>query len=84
MHGIQTEKQITIPNKAKSNIFEYIAMQMEGMDDKRLQNKLDAYWNIRVHYLQYMVFQLSCQGIEEIICAIIINCECVKCTKNHN
>jgi hypothetical protein len=33
-------KQITIPNEAKSYILEYVAMQIEGMGDKRL---LDAY-----------------------------------------
>ncbi len=33
-------KQITIPNEAKSHILEYVAMQIEGMGDKRL---LDAY-----------------------------------------
>ena len=43
IHGVHTENQMTIPSEAKQHILEYIAMQMEGMDDERLQNELEAY-----------------------------------------
>ena len=43
IHGVQTENQMTIPSEAKPHILEYIAMQMVGMDDERLQNELEVY-----------------------------------------
>lgn len=43
MHGVQTESLVKIPNEAKPHILEYIAMQMEGMDDERLESELEFY-----------------------------------------
>jgi len=43
IQGVRTENQVTIPNEAKPHILEYIALQVEGMDDERMQNELDAY-----------------------------------------
>ena len=43
VHGVVTEMKIKIPAHAKPHLFEYIALQMEAIDDKRLQNYLDAY-----------------------------------------
>ena len=42
IYGVHTENQMTIPIEAKPHILEYIAMQMEGMDDERLQNELEV------------------------------------------
>jgi hypothetical protein len=41
--GVLTERKIKIPAYAKPHLVEYIALQMEAMDDERLQNDLNAY-----------------------------------------
>jgi hypothetical protein len=41
--GVPTKKKIKIPTHAKPHLVEYIALQMEAMDDERLQNDLNAY-----------------------------------------
>jgi hypothetical protein len=43
VHGVVTETKIKIPAYAKPYFVEYIALQMEAMDDEWLQNDLDAY-----------------------------------------
>jgi hypothetical protein len=43
MHGELTEAKIKIPTEAKPHLVEYIALQLEEMDNERLQNDLDAY-----------------------------------------
>ena len=43
MRGVLTKKKIKIPAYAKPHLVEYIALQMEAMDDERLQNDLNAY-----------------------------------------
>jgi hypothetical protein len=43
VHGVVIETKIKIPAHAKPHLVEYIALQMEAMDDERLQNDLDAY-----------------------------------------
>jgi hypothetical protein len=43
VHGVVTEMKIKILAHAKPHLVEYIALQMEAMDDERLQNDLDAY-----------------------------------------
>jgi hypothetical protein len=42
-HGIQTEETVIIPIEAKPRLMEYMAMQMEDIDDERLQNDLNMY-----------------------------------------
>jgi hypothetical protein len=37
------ETKIKIPAHAKQHLVEYIELQMEVMDDERLQSDLDAY-----------------------------------------
>ncbi len=41
--GVLTEMKIKIPNEAKPHLVEYLALQMEAMDEERLQNDVDAY-----------------------------------------
>jgi hypothetical protein len=43
VHGELTEAKIKIPTEAKPHLVEYIALQLEEMDNERLQNDLDAY-----------------------------------------
>jgi hypothetical protein len=43
VHGVAAKMKIKIPTDAKPHLVEYIALQMEAMDDERLQNDLDAY-----------------------------------------
>jgi hypothetical protein len=43
VRGVLTERKIKIPAYVKPHLVEYIALQMEAMDDKRLQNDLNAY-----------------------------------------
>jgi hypothetical protein len=38
-----TERKIKIPAYVKPHLVEYIALQMEAMDDEQLQNDLNAY-----------------------------------------
>jgi len=43
VHGVQIEERVLIPQEAKRHLVEYMAMQMEDLDDERLQNNLDMY-----------------------------------------
>lgn len=43
IHGVMTETRIRIPIHAKPHMIEYIALQLEEMDNIRLQNDIDAY-----------------------------------------
>jgi hypothetical protein len=43
VHGVITEMKIRIHAYEKLHLVEYIALQIEAMDDERLQNDLDAY-----------------------------------------
>ena len=43
VHGELTEAKIKIPAQAKPHLVEYIALQLEEMDNERFQNDLDAY-----------------------------------------
>lgn len=43
VHGELTEKEISIPALAKPHLLEYIAMQVEELDNERLQNDINAY-----------------------------------------
>jgi hypothetical protein len=43
VRGILTKRKIKIPAYAKPHLVEYIALQMDAMDDEQLQNDLDAY-----------------------------------------
>jgi hypothetical protein len=43
VHGVVTETKFKIPTHAKPHLVEYIELQMEAMDDERLQSDLDAY-----------------------------------------
>jgi hypothetical protein len=43
VRGVLTERKIKIPAYVKPHLVEYIALQMEAMDDERLQNDLNAY-----------------------------------------
>jgi hypothetical protein len=43
VHGVVMETKIKIPAHAKQHLVEYIELQMEVMDDERLQSDLDAY-----------------------------------------
>jgi hypothetical protein len=43
IHGVMTETRIHIPIHAKPHMIEYIALQLEEMDNIRLQNDIDAY-----------------------------------------
>jgi hypothetical protein len=43
VYGVVTETKIKIPTYTKPHLVEYIALQMEAMDDEWLQNDLDAY-----------------------------------------
>ena len=37
------EEKVIIPQEAKPHLLEYIVMQMENLDDERLQNDLHMY-----------------------------------------
>jgi len=43
VHSVQIEETMIIPREAKPHLLEYIAMQMEDLDDERLQNDLNMY-----------------------------------------
>jgi hypothetical protein len=43
VHGVVTETKIKIPAHAKPHLVEYTELQIEAMDDERLQSDLDAY-----------------------------------------
>jgi hypothetical protein len=43
MHGVEIEQHIIIPKQAKPHLLEYIAMQVEDVDDEGLQNELENY-----------------------------------------
>jgi hypothetical protein len=43
VHGVVTKTKIKIPVYTKPHLVEYIELQMEAMDDERLQSDLDAY-----------------------------------------
>jgi hypothetical protein len=43
VHGVVTETKVKIHAYAKPHLVEYIALQMEAMDNERMQNYLDAY-----------------------------------------
>jgi hypothetical protein len=43
VRGVLTERKIKILVHEKPYLVEYIALQMEAMDDERLQNDLNAY-----------------------------------------
>ena len=43
VHGVVTKTKIKILAYAKPHLVEYIALQIEAMDDEQLQNYLDAY-----------------------------------------
>jgi hypothetical protein len=43
VHGILTERKIKILALAKPHLVEYIALQMEALDDEWLRNDLYAY-----------------------------------------
>jgi hypothetical protein len=43
VYGVVTEMKIKILVHAKPHLVEYIELQMEEMDDERLQSDLDAY-----------------------------------------
>jgi hypothetical protein len=40
---VTTEAEVQIPVVAKSHLLEYMDLQMEALDEERLQNDLDAY-----------------------------------------
>jgi hypothetical protein len=42
VHGVVAEMKIRIPAHTKPYLVEYIVLQIEAMDDERLQNDLDA------------------------------------------
>jgi hypothetical protein len=41
--GVKTEAEIMIHVQAKPHLLEYMDLQMEALDEERLQNDLDAY-----------------------------------------
>jgi hypothetical protein len=41
--GMTTEAEVQIPVPAKPHLLEYMDLQMEALDEERLQNDLDAY-----------------------------------------
>jgi hypothetical protein len=43
VYGVTTEAEVQIPVVAKSHLLEYMDLQMEALDEERLQNDLDAY-----------------------------------------
>jgi hypothetical protein len=43
VHGVQTEEVVVIPVEAKPHLLEYLAMQMEDLDDERLHDDLNTY-----------------------------------------
>ena len=43
VHGKLMEVKIKISTEAKPHLVEYIALQLEEMDNERLENDLDAY-----------------------------------------
>jgi hypothetical protein len=43
VYGVTTEVEIMIPVQAKPHLLEYMDLQMEALDEKRLRNDLDAY-----------------------------------------
>jgi hypothetical protein len=40
---VTTKAEIMIPVQAKPHLLEYMDLQMEALDEERLQNDLDAY-----------------------------------------
>jgi hypothetical protein len=43
VRGVLIERKIKIPAYVNPHLVEYIALQMEAIDDERLQNDLNAY-----------------------------------------
>jgi hypothetical protein len=43
VYGVTTEVEIMIPVQAKPHLLEYMDLQIEALDEERLQNDLDAY-----------------------------------------
>ena len=43
VRGVHTEGTMIIPTEAKPHLLEYMAMQMENLDDERLQNDLNMH-----------------------------------------
>jgi len=43
MHGVLAEAKIKILVEAKLHVVEYIALQLEELDNARLEQDLDAY-----------------------------------------
>ena len=43
VYGVQTKEKVIIPQEVKPHLLEYIAMQIENLDDERLQNDLHIY-----------------------------------------
>jgi hypothetical protein len=43
VYGVTTEAEVQIPVAAKLHLLEYMDLQMEALDEERLQNDLDAY-----------------------------------------
>jgi len=41
VYGVQIEKKVLIPQEAKPHLVEYMAMQIEDLDNEHLQNDLD-------------------------------------------
>ena len=43
VYGVTIEAEVQIPVIAKPHLLEYMDLQMETLDEERLQNDLDAY-----------------------------------------
>ena len=43
VHSVTTEAKVQIPVAAKPHLLEYMDLQMEVLDEERLQNDVDAY-----------------------------------------
>jgi hypothetical protein len=43
VYSVTIEAEIMIPVQAKPHLLEYVDLQMEALDEERLQNDLDAY-----------------------------------------
>ena len=43
VYSVTTKAKIMIPIQAKTHLLEYMDLQMEALNEERLQNDLDAY-----------------------------------------
>jgi hypothetical protein len=44
VYGMTTEAEVQIPVATKPHLLQYMDLQMEALDEERLRNDLDAYW----------------------------------------